>query len=276
MLPDELVLGALEPPAALAPVLGALLVLGVLDPPAALDFLLDFDVAPELASLSFFLPLAAPLCLPLFMCSRPCASVVTFGFAVAPAAAPVFAPALAPDLSLFTSAPTFAPAEPWVVVLCAAAIWLNDTAKKPEIRTGNNLRIVVLLGWEREYLRPCCKARARKSGMSHAEHRERALQPRGPKETIMRKLFVLTLLAGASFSLAAQQQGEQGAPAAKDKPAPAKTQQERIRAEGAAGGTRPVPSEKRKAVGAGAGPHKRDHLPSPQKLPRDEPVAPSK
>jgi len=92
----------------------------------------------------------------------------------------------------------------------------------------------------------------------------------------MRKLFVLTLLAGASFSLAAQQQGEQGAPAAKDKPAPAKTQQERIRAEGAAGGTRPVPAEKRRAVGAGAGPHKRDHQPSPQKLPRDEPVAPSK
>src|SRR5689334_3751050 len=119
MLPDELVLGALEPPAALAPVLGELLVLGVLgvlDPPAALDFLLDFDVAPELASLSFFLPLAAPLCLPLFLVVSP---------VVAPAAAPVFAPALAPDLSLFTSAPTFAPAEPWVVVLCAAAIWLN-------------------------------------------------------------------------------------------------------------------------------------------------------
>jgi len=92
----------------------------------------------------------------------------------------------------------------------------------------------------------------------------------------MRKLFVSMLLAGASFSLAAQQQGEQGAPAAKDKAATTKAEQERIRAEGAAGGTHPVAPEKRKAVGAGAGPHKRDHQPSPQKLPRDEPVQPPK
>ena len=49
---------------------------------------------------------------------------------------------------------------------------------------------------------------------------------------------------------------------------------ERLRTEGAAGGTRPVPPEKRSAVGAGAGPHRRDNLPSPAKLPRDEPVEP--
>ena len=200
----------LAPPEALLPMLLDELVLGALEPPAALELLLDFEVAPELASFSFFLPLVAPLCLPLFLCSRPWASVVTFGFevgpavlplfvspVVAPAAAPVlleplvelpvllpvvapaFAPAPAPAPDLFTSVPTFAPAEPWVVVLWEAAIWLNDTAKKPEIRTGNNLRIVVLLGWEKGYLRSCCKARARKGGMSHTERRERALQREG-------------------------------------------------------------------------------------------------
>src|SRR5207253_1664835 len=52
--------------------------------------------------------------------------------------------------------------------------------------------------------------------------------------------------------------------------------QERARAEGAAGGTAPVPEEKRRAVNANAGPHLRQNAPSPQKLPRDEPVEPPK
>lgn len=99
----------------------------------------------------------------------------------------------------------------------------------------------------------------------------------------MRKLIVLALAGAASFPLAAQQQApqqQQPAPQAKGQAAQPQQQQEdkaleeRLRTEGAAGGTRPVPPEKRKAVGAGAGPHRRDNLPSPAKLPRDEPVEP--
>ncbi len=84
--------------------LGVEFVLGALEPPAALESLssLDFelDVEPLLDwSLSFFC-LRSPLCLPLFWCSRPCASVVTFGLSVGPAfgvsdvlaPAPAFAP----------------------------------------------------------------------------------------------------------------------------------------------------------------------------------------
>ena len=51
---------------------------------------------------------------------------------------------------------------------------------------------------------------------------------------------------------------------------------ERRHADGAAGGTAPVPAEKRKPVNANAGPHKRHIAPSPAKLPRDEPVEPPK
>ena len=91
----------------------------------------------------------------------------------------------------------------------------------------------------------------------------------------MRKLLVLAAIA-ASFPVSAQTQvdapGKRQAPPASQQAPVTKTEEERIRAEGAAGGTRPVPPEKRKAVGAGAGPHKRDHLPSPARLPGDEPV----
>ncbi|TMH40248.1 MAG: hypothetical protein E6H54_19475 [Betaproteobacteria bacterium] len=94
----------------------------------------------------------------------------------------------------------------------------------------------------------------------------------------MRTLFVVALLAGASTAFPADEkpqapsgQNTQNAP---DQAAPA--EKERIRAEGAAGGTRPVPPEKRKAVGAGAGPHRRDHLPPPSRLPPDQPVEPTK
>jgi len=89
----------------------------------------------------------------------------------------------------------------------------------------------------------------------------------------MRKAFLFTLLAAASFSLAAQQQQDQRPPEKQQEKAAA---DERSRVEGAAGGTSPVPDEKRKAVGAGAGPHLKDNLPSPQKLPRDRPVEPTK
>jgi hypothetical protein len=96
----------------------------------------------------------------------------------------------------------------------------------------------------------------------------------------MRKFLILTLLATASLAVAAQQdkRTEQqpqssGQKSAQDEsPIPP----ERARVDGAAGGTTPLPDEKRKAVGAGAGPHLRDNLPSPQKLPRDKPVEPSK
>lgn len=51
---------------------------------------------------------------------------------------------------------------------------------------------------------------------------------------------------------------------------------ERRRADGAAGGTAPVPEEKRGPVNANAGPHKHKTTPSPASLPRDEPVEPPK
>jgi hypothetical protein len=73
----------------------------------------------------------------------------------------------------------------------------------------------------------------------------------------MRKFLVFTTLTLAASSVAAQQQQ----PAQKEKP-PAPTAKKgesdlerRLRTEGAAGGTAPVPKEQRKAVGAGAKPH---------------------
>src|SRR5690349_25047525 len=96
------------------------------------------------------------------------------------------------------------------------------------------------------------------------------------QETVMRKLLVLAA-AAASFAVNAQTQGDAAgkqanpqqdqAPQAKQQAPATKSEEERVRAEGAAGGTRPVAPEKRKAVGAGAGPHRRDHLPSPARLP---------
>lgn len=98
----------------------------------------------------------------------------------------------------------------------------------------------------------------------------------------MTRISFFMLLAAASFSLAAQQQQgteKQQPPADQYRPqadVPQGAPAERSRVEGASGGTSPVPDEKRKAVGAGAGPHLKDNLPSPQKLPRDAPVEPSK
>src|SRR3954451_19777704 len=99
--------------------------------------------------------------------------------------------------------------------------------------------------------------------------------------------LVLALAIAASFSVSAQQADAPGkrlegnpqqdrAPQVNQQAPASEAEQERIRAEGAAGGTRPVPPEKRKAVGAGAGPHRRDHLPRPARLPGDEPVEPAK
>ena len=75
----------------------------------------------------------------------------------------------------------------------------------------------------------------------------------------MRKLLLLATLTFAAFSVAAQQQPQQSDPE-KKQAAPAGKKSEsnyerRIRTEGAAGGTAPVPEEEREGVGAGAKPH---------------------
>jgi hypothetical protein len=92
----------------------------------------------------------------------------------------------------------------------------------------------------------------------------------------MRKISLFLVLAAASLSVAAQQQQKQQPQPQSSANAPDKELVERARADGSAGGTAPVAPERRKAVGAGAGPHLQDNLPSPQKLPKDEPVAPPK
>ena len=89
----------------------------------------------------------------------------------------------------------------------------------------------------------------------------------------MRTLLIVLL----SLPIAAVAEGQQKA--SEQKPQ-AQQQQgekellERRRVDGAAGGTAPVPEEKRKAVNANAGPHKRHGAPTPSKLPRNEPVEP--
>jgi hypothetical protein len=90
----------------------------------------------------------------------------------------------------------------------------------------------------------------------------------------MRNASLFIILAAASFAAGAQQQ-EQPKQSQKAAP-PDKELIERARADGSAGGTAPVPPEKRQAVGAGAGPHLHKTAPSPQKLPKDEPVEPPK
>lgn len=97
----------------------------------------------------------------------------------------------------------------------------------------------------------------------------------------MEKTLLFIVLAAASFAVTAQQQPRQQTPRqATQQPqaqqAPDKELVERARAQGSAGGTAPVPAEKRQAVGAGAGPHLHKTSPSPQKLPKDEPVDPPK
>jgi hypothetical protein len=103
----------------------------------------------------------------------------------------------------------------------------------------------------------------------------------------MRKSLVLALALAASFSVSAQQADapgkklegnpQQDRPPQGNQQAPMSQQeQERIRVDGAAGGTRPLRPEERKAVGAGAGPHRHFNQPSPERLPGGEPVEPAK
>lgn len=101
----------------------------------------------------------------------------------------------------------------------------------------------------------------------------------------MEKLSLLIVLAAASFAVAAQQHNQRSSGTEQQQTRGGQTSQgadkaadkellHRERADGSAGGTAPVPPEKRQAVGAGAGPHLHHNAPSPQKLPKDEPVAP--
>ncbi len=93
----------------------------------------------------------------------------------------------------------------------------------------------------------------------------------------MRTLLIAAVLA---LPFAALAQGQPKVP--EQKPQTQQQQQEqqqlleRIGADGAAGGTAPVPAEKRKAVNANAGPHLHKTAPSPAKLPRNQPVEPPK
>ena len=93
----------------------------------------------------------------------------------------------------------------------------------------------------------------------------------------MRTLLLASLFAlpVAAFAQAQHKAPEQK-PQTQDQQQQQKELLERTRVDGAAGGTAPVPEEKRKAVGANAGPHKRHIAPRPSKLPRDEPVEPPK
>jgi len=98
------------------------------------------------------------------------------------------------------------------------------------------------------------------------------------------RILIASMFSALSLAATAQQQQPQQDNAkappqnanAAQQPALTPKEEYRVRAEGAAGGTKPVPPEARKAVGAGAGPHEHFTQPSPTPLPKDEPVAPDK
>jgi uncharacterized protein involved in copper resistance len=92
----------------------------------------------------------------------------------------------------------------------------------------------------------------------------------------MRTLFIASLVVGLSSSAFAQNQPKPEAQQPQLTPQAQKELLERVRADGAAGGTAPVPEDKRKAVGANAGPHRHHIAPGVQRLPSDEPVEPPK
>ncbi len=77
----------------------------------------------------------------------------------------------------------------------------------------------------------------------------------------MRKLLLFAVLSFAAFSVAAQQQPAKKPPAPQPQQAsPQSGKQEsayqyRLRTEGAAGGTQPIPERELEGVGAGAKPH---------------------
>ena len=146
MLPAALVLA---PPLAVAPAEVVSLSDLVLDCCSML-FLFFFSALRLLLfvlglSTSVLAPAAAPVSPFARSVVAPAAPRLPEVVSLEPVLAPAPTPAPAPDLSVLTSAPTFAPAEPCVVVLCAAANWLKDTASTPEISTGNNLRITLFL-----------------------------------------------------------------------------------------------------------------------------------
>lgn len=102
----------------------------------------------------------------------------------------------------------------------------------------------------------------------------------------MRKLSLFAVLAAVSFPLAAQQQDSRSSGTEQQQTRSGQNTQnavetpdeellERVRVEGAAGGTRPVPPEKRAAVNADAGPHVHHDAPKPTKLPRNRPIGPA-
>ena len=96
----------------------------------------------------------------------------------------------------------------------------------------------------------------------------------------MRTLLMASLFALSTAALAQQQAPQQQGQQKQQQPQSATEQekqkelQERVRADGAAGGTAPVPEEKRGPVNAGAGPHRSHDAPAPQRLPGDEPIKP--
>lgn len=239
--------------------------------PAAVVSLSDvvLDVLSDLLFLLFFFALLffAGFCVSLD--DWPLAALRSFD-SVAP-----LAPALeVPDSDLMPVS-ALVRASGACVLVWAAASWLNETASRPEKSAGSSLRIEV--SWGEVYPPEWCKARAR----------ERRLH-RAVQETVMRKSLVLALAMAASFSVGAQQadapgKRQEGKPQ-QDRQAPqhnqqapaSKEEQERIRVDGAAGGTKPVPPEERQAVGAGAGPHRHFNQPSPERLPGGEPIEPPK
>jgi hypothetical protein len=159
--PDGVLDGLVVPPAALVPALPR--AVAPAEVVSLSDVVLDCSCLSFFAALLFFWPLCLPLSARVVSLRGVVVDVVVSSLVVAPAAAPVSPRARSPavarsevlvpeprlpeTLSLepaLVLAPAFAPVEPWVVLLCAAASWLNDTASAPEISNGNNLRICSL------------------------------------------------------------------------------------------------------------------------------------
>ena len=94
--------------------------------------------------------------------------------------------------------------------------------------------------------------------------------------TLLIALLALPVVALAQAQPKAPPQKAQAQQQNQQDPQGQKELLERRRVDGAAGGTAPVPPEKREAVNANAGPHKRHIAPDATSLPRGEPVEPPK